>query len=362
MASIKKRPNGRWRARYRDASGREIAKHFDRKVDGQQWLDEVTASVVRGDYVDPKAGRITVASYATQWESVRVHSDGSARIVDNALRLHLLPALGAYPLASVLPTQVQGFVHGLEAKGLAPGSVRNIYDVTARVFEAAVYDRKIPRTPCVKIRLPSGGGVEVVPPTVEEIDAVRVELDPRYRAALLVLSGSGLRIGEFLGLGMFDVNYLGRSIRVERQRLQTNALADLKTKASRRTVPIGQVVVDGLTEHLREFPGTDEALFVDEWGKPLSYSRWKKMLAAAAGRAGVELTSHDLRHFAASALISGGASVKQVQAFLGHASAVITLRTYAHLFPGDEDRTRVVLDAALGPLADSSRTEGASNA
>jgi integrase len=53
--------------------------------------------------------------------------------------------------------------------------------------------------------------------------------------------------------------------------------------------------------------------------------------------------------------------VKQVQAFLGHASAVMTLRTYAHLWPGDEDRTRNVLDAALSPLADSLRTEVASD-
>ena len=90
------------------------------------------------------------------------------------------------------------------------------------------------------------------------------------------------------------------------------------------------------------------------------YWRWKKLLAAAT-EAGVEVTAHGFRHFAASALISGGASVKQVQAFLGHASAVITLRTYAHLWPGDEDRTRNVLDAALSPLADSLRTEAASD-
>jgi len=48
--------------------------------------------------------------------------------------------------------------------------------------------------------------------------------------------------------------------------------------------------------------------------------------------------------------------------FLGHASPTITLRTYAHLFPGDEDRTRDVLDAALSPLADSVRTEAVSDA
>ena len=70
---------------------------------------------------------------------------------------------------------------------------------------------------------------------------------------------------------------------------------------------------------------------------------------------GVDFTG-TVRHFFASALISGGASVKQVQSVLGHASAVITLQTYSHLWPGDDDRTRDVMDAALSPLADSLRT------
>jgi hypothetical protein len=49
-------------------------------------------------------------------------------------------------------------------------------------------------------------------------------------------------------------------------------------------------------------------------------------------------------------LISGGASVKQVQAVLGHSSAAITLRVYCHLRPGDEDRTHAIVDATLGVL------------
>jgi len=60
MASITKRPDGRWRARYRDEAGKEHAKHFDRRVDGQRWLDEVTAAAVTGQYVDRKAGRKTM--------------------------------------------------------------------------------------------------------------------------------------------------------------------------------------------------------------------------------------------------------------------------------------------------------------
>ena len=59
MANIAKRSDGRWRARYRDDAGREHAKHFSRRLDAKRWLDEVTASIVTGQYVDPNAGRIT---------------------------------------------------------------------------------------------------------------------------------------------------------------------------------------------------------------------------------------------------------------------------------------------------------------
>jgi integrase len=83
---------------------------------------------------------------------------------------------------------------------------------------------------------------------------------------------------------------------------------------------------------------------------------------AAAKEAGMDVTAHDLRHFYASALIARGASVKQVQERLGHATAVITLQTHAHLWSGADDRTRDVIDAALSPLADSLRTAEASDA
>jgi integrase len=117
-------------------------------------------------------------------------------------------------------------------------------------------------------------------------------------------------------------------------------------------------VIDAFAAHLAGFPH-DGPLFVDELGEPLIYRRWRTVAEAAAASADVDVTAHDLRYFYASALIAGGASVKQVQERLGHGSAAITLQTYAHLWPGDDDRTRDVIDAALGRLADSLRTAGA---
>ena len=54
--NIAKRPNGKWRARYRDEAGNERARHFNRKIDAQRWLDEISSTVMAGTYVDP-AGR-----------------------------------------------------------------------------------------------------------------------------------------------------------------------------------------------------------------------------------------------------------------------------------------------------------------
>ncbi|WP_019058248.1 tyrosine-type recombinase/integrase [Streptomyces prunicolor] len=365
MANIQKRPNGKWRARYRDLDGKEHARHFDRKLDAQRWLDEVTASVVTGLYVDPRAGKISFEKYATKWEGEQIAGEAGARITDNALRVHLIPALGNYAMASLRRSHIQALFKKLSEQ-LGPGSVRNVHDVLVRVMTAAVEDKVIAVTPCKRITLPSMPDEEFTPLTVAQVEAMLGAMPPYIRTAIVVLAGSGLRIGELLGLKLSDVDFKSGTIRVERQRLQSGLIGPPKTGKSRRTVPVGEVVTDALLTHLAARP-SKEWLFTMEEGEPLNYRRWKtewncarKALQAAenkaaehGGRKPVELphmVTHDLRHFYASALIAGGASVKQVQLVLGHASAVITLRIYAHLWPGEEDRTRTVMDAVLGGL------------
>jgi len=356
MASISKLASGKWRARYYDEGNKQHARHFDRKTDAQQWLDEVTATLVTGMYVDPRAGRVTVRQYAQAWEESQVVSDGTARIIDNALRVHILPALGDRQMATILRSDVQGLVKRL-SETLQPGSVRNVYDVLFRVMAAAVDDKVRPTSPCTRIALPKGTAKEIVPPTTAEVTAMGDTVPDRYRALVMFLAGSGLRIGEALGLNVSDVDFLRRQVRVERQHRQDNTLG--VTKGHRpRVVPLGNIVIAELAAHLAEYP-SDDALFTNELGHRLAYRQWKTIWNEARAKTGVGFTTHGLRHFTASALISGGASVKQVQTLLGHASAAITLRTYSHLWPGDEDRTRDVMDAVLSPK-DSPRTEAAS--
>ena len=337
-----------------------------------------------GAYVDPRAGKVTFGDYALAWQASHIGRPSTARIVDNALRVHILPALGERPLSTLRHSDIKAFVKAL-SDSLAPGSVRNVYDVLNRVLNAAVEDRVLVRSPSGRIALPPQLAGEVVPPSTSDVAALTAAIASRYRARVVLLAGSGLRIGEALGLEVSDVDFLRRTVRVERQRLQDGSIGPTKTPKSTRTVPLGQVVVDSLAAHLASYP-SQGPLFSTELGTALTYTEWKRVWhealklihrapkdsALSATNMGVgkpvgrgqprTFSTHDLRHFTASALISGGASVKQVQTVLGHSSAAITLRVYSHLWPGDEDRTRSVMDAVLSPVADYLRTDAASEA
>ena len=159
MSSIAKRPDGRWRARYRDADDREHSKHFSRRVDAQRWLDEVTAAVVTGQYVDPNAGRITFRTYAEQWRLAQVNRPSSAAHVKTMLRRHAYPAFGNKARSTIKPSEMQAWVKKLgdgagTQKALQPATVHVAHGIVAAIFKAAARDRKVASSPCEGVKLP----------------------------------------------------------------------------------------------------------------------------------------------------------------------------------------------------------------
>lgn len=198
MASINKRPDGRWRARYRDGDNKEHAKHFARKVDGQRWLDEVAAAVVTGQYVDPRAGRITFKEYAESWRKAQVHRESSAAHVETMLRRHAYPAFGNRQLGTIRPGEVQSWVKQLstgceQQRGLAPATVAVVHGLVAAAFKAAVRDRKLPSSPCDGIKLPKQEPRKVVPLTTSAVRLLAATVPPRYSGLITLAAGTGLR-------------------------------------------------------------------------------------------------------------------------------------------------------------------------
>ncbi len=359
MASIAKVSSG-WRARYRTPDGGSRSRTFPRKVDAERFLTTIEASKLTGAYVDPGAGRVTFGDYAEAWRAMQVHRPGTVVQVEGNLRRHVLPVLGARPLASVRPSEIQALVKGLD---LAPGTVELIYRYLVAIFRAAVADRLIAVSPCTGIKLPKVEVHRVVPPSVEEVQAIAQAIPERYKALVTFAAGTGLRQGECFGVTLDRVDWLRRQVKVDRQLVllpgSGPTLAPPKTAASYRTVPLPDVVLETLSEHLKNLPAPGGFIFTNHRGEPISRTRFSDVWRPAVKAAGCPGTTfHHLRHFYASLLIRHGESVKVVQSRLGHASAAETLDTYSHLWPDSEDRTRAAVDAVLGSgsrVADVSR-------
>jgi integrase len=128
----------------------------------------------------------------------------------------------------------------------------------------------------------------------------------------------------------------------------------------RRSVPFRAFLADELAA-LMAGKSRDDLVFTAPGGGVLRVSHWRPRVFAPAVKRLVEeskksehgdavefpvVTTHDLRHTAAALGISAGANVKAVQTMLGHASAVLTLDSYADLFPDDLELVSAALDAA----------------
>lgn len=362
MASIKKRPDGRWRARYRDEAGKEHAGHFRRKVDAQNWLDDRTAAIVTGQYVDPKAGKETFKAYAERWRKSQVHRPQTATRIEKDLRTHIYPAIGDRALSSVRTSEIQALVKGMSAT-LQASTVRTVYKSLRTVFAAAVTDRLIVASPCTRIALPSTARKELIIPDLATLRAVAAALPRCYGAVVWVAAGLGLRPGEIFGLRVEDVDFLRREVRVRRQLDLSGNLVELKTAASYRTVPLPDSVGAELSAHLARVGRQSGLMFTGPDGRAAKRKTFDYQWTSARKTAGApRLRLHDLRHAYASALIDGGESVKTVQTRVGHASAMVTLDVYGHLWPDSDERTRSAVEAFLSgaATADSVRTSGAS--
>ncbi len=357
VASVEKRVRDgstTWLARWRDPDGRQRKRSFPRKVDADRFLTSVEHGMLTGTYVDPAAGKVTFQEYAEQWRAGQVHRPTTTAHVETMLRRHAYPVLGARPLASIRPSEVQAWVKRLSLT-LAPATVGVVHGLVAAVFKAAVRDRLLTGSPCEGVKLPKKEPKKIVPLSTEAVQALAEAVPERYRALVVLAAGTGLRQGEAFGLTLDRVDFLRRTVTVDRQLVLVPGRAPFhappKTSASYRTVPLPQVVAEALAEHLRAFPvELDRLLFTTPAAEPLRRTSFSSTVwRPAVKRGGLDgAVFHELRHYYASLLIRHGESVKVVQARLGHATAAETLDTYSHLWPDSEDRTREAVDVVLG--------------
>jgi len=359
MASIKKRADGKYRARYRDAAGIEHARHFARKVDAQHWLDAETADVVSGCWVTPDKRRKTVDEWCEQW----LAGYGSRRpSTQRNARAHLAKIraeFGGYPLSAVQPSMIRSWLSRLRAEGLSVSYVFLIHARLSQLYTDAVLDGLVGANPCSRRTSPGNAKQRPYLATTEQVWGLYDEVGERYRVAVLLGAFAGLRIAEACGLRVADVDFLRRELTPA---VQWPALP-LKTAISWTTVPIADTLVSAIAAQVARYPA--ETVLTGAGGGQLDPHRLGREIRHARAhvdRLPAGFRFHDLRHYYASLLIASGADVKIVQHRVRHASAATTLDTYGHLWPDTDESTRTaverVMSAKLAESADPLRTSG----
>lgn len=362
MVSIAKRPDGQWRARYRDGSDREHSRHFDRKVDAQRWLDEVTAAVLTGQYVDPKTARTTVGDWCDSWLAGYATRRRSTVRQAEVHWKQIKAAFGSMQLSALRPSHVKSWMVQLKADGAADSYVYALHARLGPVMGDAVHDGILARNPVSRRTSPGAGKQRAYIATTEQVWALHDAFPAYLRGAILLGAFVGLRTAEACGLRVADVDFMRGIV----SPVQQYPAQPLKTETSRMAVPIPAELALSLSASVQRWPG--EYVITD--GKGGQAAPWHLDRAVRATRKKIpgmpeDFRFHDLRHYMASMLIASGADVKVVQARLRHASAKTTLDTYGHLWPDSDESTRTAIAAiVVAPselLADSLRTGGRSN-
>ncbi|MGX8259688.1 tyrosine-type recombinase/integrase [Streptomyces sp. P9-2] len=389
-------------------------RSFATSQDAKQWLATVRTDSLRGDFVDPRNGQITLGDYIIDhWWPSRSDEPSTAAPMQSRIRNHILPLLGDLPLAAIDASVLRSYSAALLSR-VESSTAEVVWSHLSSILTSAVDDKRLPHNPIKtsrSVKPPRAGKRKAGAWTRSTVEAVREHLPERYQLALDLGLGLGLRQGEVFGLGEEDIDFAAGLVHIRRQ-VRWNGKGrpyfSLPKGNKMREVPLSPGLAARVQNHLRRFPAapvtlpwrnpeppatplearqrkpiTVRLVLTTQNGNRVYYQAfnnrcWKPALAAAGviepvgeratkDRSGRtrrqtlyavprEHMFHVLRHTYASVQLEAGESVVSLAAWLGHSSSKVTLDHYAHFMPGAGRRGQSVMDAWLGadqPSAES---------
>ncbi len=282
--------------------------------------------------------RVARAFLLERFADALVLEDGAARNTveaygrDIARLAEFATSRGITAPVGLSPRVLRDFVYHLKDLGLAPTSIRRGVSAIRTYFRFLVADGHLVSDPSDRLDTPARWRTLPEVLGVDEIGrllaapALDEPLVFRDRAMLELAYGAGLRVSEWIGLGVGDV-------------LMNDGLVRVLGKGGKeRLVPIGRGAVASVAVYLRETrPGLERGggkgrLFLNARGAPLSRMGAWKILQKHVATAGIarHVTPHTLRHSFATHLLEGGADLRAVQEMLGHVD-IATTQIYTHV-------------------------------
>jgi integrase len=373
MGSVEKRTrtnkNGKvttfYLARWYAPDGSQPSKSFPKKRLAEDHVIQMEGEILRGEYIDPNAGKVTFREYGRMWLAAQSFEPTTRDAVMSRLETHAFPVLGDNALSAIKPTTVQAWLRGMD--GIAASTRRVVLVHVGAIMAAAVDDELIRKNPCKakSIRRPKVARTKVVPWEAARLRAVHAALPDRYKVLVILGAGLGLRQGEIFGLANDDVDLKRGRVIIRRQvkLVGGHRVFGLPKYDKVREVPLPESVRDALQAHAELFPPVSVTLpWRDVDGDATTASLvvtnlrhravkrgefnvlWKRALRAVSVPDTRENGCHMLRHIYASTLLHHGESIKALSEYLGHSDPGFTLRVYTHLMPGSDERTRQAVD------------------
>jgi integrase len=263
---------------------------------------------------------------------------------------HLLPALGPIQLQKLTPEHIETLYERKQKEGLSARTIRTLHVVLHRALETAVRRRYIARNVCDDVSLPRLSRHEIRPLTGEQAHRLLASArGHRLECLLMVALATGMRRGELLALRWKDIDFERKSLSIRHtvNRFERRGYIETepKTQSSRRNIILPSFVIEALKQHrvrqveARLKAGTawqeHDLVFCNMYGRYMDPAGLRRLYKGLLKQAGLpDLRFHDLRHSAATILLSMGVPAKVIQELLGHSQISMTLGTYSHVLPG----------------------------
>ena len=373
----------RYLAVWADPNGREKSRAFTKKGDADRHAAAMETDRVRGDYMDPNAGKVLFGELADRWFRSLVVDPASEIHYRGVHKRHVGPVFDRRSVKSIKPSDIAALVREVHQRYSA-STASSALLVVRGVLEIAEADGSIRKNPARSkiVRQPKAQNRDVevwADSTITDLVAAHPE---HLRPVPVVGAGCGMRQGEIFGLALEDIDFRGEVLHVRRQikKLGESYVYGLPKNDKTRTVPLPGWVARSLRAHLEAQPPAPYTL---PWEKPdgpphtvsllflwsdgghikaRSYSElvWKRALAQAGvipkpdqdkrGRNRYKTTRreglHQLRHYYASIQLDAGVSVVALASYLGH-DPKVTLSIYGHMLPSSDGRARKAIDDRL---------------
>ena len=306
----------------------------------------------------PIKGGHTVAEVVTGYlvDSAARLSPGTVGYYRKGEKL-IPPKFGARLVSDVNPVLLDALYRELRQGGASEHKIKKVHAVLSASFNRALRYGWCVSNPCASATKPKVKSAEIVPPTPEEVRAVvlsAMEVNPDLSVCLRLAAATGMRRSELVGLQWRDIS--GVQVTVRRSIVEDKAgLHERATKTGsrgHRTIKVDEATLALMGDvHARQrercnasaIPEPDWCFTHDDLETP-----WRPdYLTTAYARLARHSTLHGLRHFHATQLLAAGVTVAQVSHRLGHSSPAVTLNTYSHWIPAQDQQAADIIGSLL---------------